>query len=102
MIGTSHTRQATLTRIGLSIVVASVAMFAALAALGAGSPLGLLLAVPPLYLVWVLLVDLRTLLNQRMRASDAYVRRPYYWAWIAGCLLPVLAWVLWLSNQRSS
>jgi hypothetical protein len=102
MIGTSQTRQATLVRIGLTVVVASAAMIVAVAALGAGSPVGFLLAIPPLYLVWVLLVDLRILLKQRMRASASYVRRPYYWAWIAGCLLPLVAWVVWLSSHRSS
>jgi hypothetical protein len=100
MIGSTSTLGSTLTRVALTSVVATAAMFMAVAAVGAGNPVGFLLALPGLYLVWVWLIDLIALVSHRFRASDVYVRRPYYWMWLASCAVPVLAWMVWLSSRQ--
>jgi hypothetical protein len=80
-------------------VFAPSALLLAVIALGAGSPLGFLLAVPALYLVWVLVVDLSCLLRSGFRASGSYRARPHYWLWVAGGMLPVLSWLAWVSRH---
>jgi hypothetical protein len=100
MIGSTSTLGSTLTRVALTTVVATAGMFMAAAAVGAGNPVGLLLTVPPLYLIWVWLIDLTALVRHRFRTSDVYVRRPDYWVWLASCAVPVLVWVVWLSSRQ--
>ena len=95
MIVGSNTRSATLARLVLTTIFASFALFVAVAAVGAGNPIGLVLAVPPTYLLWIWLVDLAALVKNRGTSSLSYVARPYYAAWLASCALPVGAWLLW-------
>lgn len=99
MIACANTRGSTLARLVLTTVFATAAMFVAVVGLGAGSPVGFLLAVPPLYLAWVWLVDSTALVRRGFRASGGYLNRPYYWLWIAGCAVPVLLWLVWISTR---
>ena len=92
-------RASALTRTVCTLAFGSCALVLAVIALGAGSPVGLLLAVPPLYLMWVMLLDLGKLIRLRFQDSDSYAARPYYWLWMAFCVLPVIAWVVWVAGR---
>jgi hypothetical protein len=99
MIVRAGTRRSTLTRVVLTPVFGTAALFLAIAAMGVGSPIGFLLAVPPIYLAWVWLLDLGGVLRNRFRTSESYVARPHYWWWIASCAGPVVAWLIWASSH---
>jgi hypothetical protein len=97
MTAVTATRGSTLARLALMTIFASAALMLAVAALGAASPFGFLVTVPPLYLMWVWVIDVSALLRNRSRSSKSYVARPHYWLWIAGCALPIAAWTAWAS-----
>lgn len=99
MIARGRNRASALTRTACTLAFGSCAPVLAVVALGAGSPVGLLLAVPPLYLTWVLLLDLNKLVRLRFQDSESYDVRPYYWLWLACCVLPVIAWVVWVAGR---
>jgi hypothetical protein len=99
MTAGANTHRSTLIRIGLTAVFGPTALLIAIATAGAGSPVGFLLAIPPIYLAWVWLVDLGVLLRNTFRATDSYVARPHYGWWIASCAGPVIAWLIWASSH---
>ena len=84
-------RRATAQRIVLGLIAVPLGMFFAVSIAGAGNwPLGGLVAIPSLYLVGVLLLDVRTVL------TEGYRTRPRYLAWWALAVLPALSWLIWL------
>jgi len=79
-------------RLVLTTLVASAGLMLAVVALGAASPVGFLLAMSPLYLLWTWIVDVNALLRSTFRSSESYVARPHYWLWVTSCALPLGAW----------
>ncbi len=92
-------RRATIFRIPVSLFCIVMGSILTVAALGSGTPAGLLLAVPPSYLLWVLVSDLYVLARGSLQSSASYTRRPLYWASLGGSLIPFLAWVVWLLSR---
>lgn len=91
-----NTLAASVVRLGLSMVVAPPTAFLAIMALGSGSlPLGIVIAVPFLALVWFWLADLVAVAQRRYR------ERPSYAWWLAGCVALCCLWAAWaLSNEQ--
>lgn len=93
----ANTRNAALVRSAMTTLIATAALFTSIAALGAGNPVGIVLVIPPLYLLWVWTVDVTMLVQHRFQSTGSYASRPYYLVWMLGCALPVAAWSAWLS-----
>jgi hypothetical protein len=93
---TSSSKRATLTRIALSAVLVLPIGFVGL--LYAGSGVGFPLAVPALYLLWVLGADAVALVRAE-QGKDVYRARPAYkWFVVAGVLV-VAMWVGFMVAQ---
>ena len=91
MRGTEASKQAALLRLGLTPLLSAPALFAALIFLGAGSPVGLLFAIPPFLLLWIWCVDAVSLLAKRPLVK---ARPRYYWL-AAACIVPCAAFWIW-------
>lgn len=89
----SDTRRATLTRVATTAVLGFPIGFVGLL-YGASGPVGLLFAVPALYLLWSLVADLMALLRGTYRS-----RRAYKWFLLAGSLV-VLMWIGYRVHAR--
>jgi hypothetical protein len=83
-------------RICLGAVAAPLAVLLSLLVLGSGNPFGALIAVPPVYLSWIWIVDARALFRSiRSGSTQTYARRPWFLFWLGTCALPVIAHIVW-------
>jgi hypothetical protein len=89
----SASRRATLTRLALTCVLGVPIGFVGLL-YGASGPVGMLFAIPSLYLLWVLGADTVSLARSA-QGAHAYRARPWYkWLLLAGLLVVVMWFVL--------
>ena len=88
------TRRAAVSRAALTALVVPLGLLLAIAAAGAGSPAGFALAVAPLYLLWVWLVDVVALVRG-LRGRVAFAPRPRFVLWVTACVVPVFAYLIW-------
>jgi hypothetical protein len=93
----SASRRATLTRLALTCVLGVPIGFVGLLYAGSG-PVGMLFALPALYMVWVLGADALALARSS-QGAEAYRARPAYkWFTAAGVLVAVM-WVGFMVAQ---
>ena len=83
-------------RVCLGAVAAPLAVLLSLLVLGSGNPVGAVIAVPPVYLSWIWIVDALALVRSfQPRSTQKYARRPWFLFWLGACALPVIAHILW-------
>lgn len=83
-------------RVCLGAVAAPLALLLSLLVLGSGNPFGALIAVPPVYLSWIWIVDALALVRSfRTGSTQRYAGRPWFLFWLGACAFPVIAHILW-------
>lgn len=87
-------RRAAVLRAAVVSAVAPLGLLLAVAATGAGNPAGFVLAIAPLHLLWVCVVDVIALFRG-LRSPVRFATRPRFVLWVTACALPVVAYVIW-------
>lgn len=90
-------KTAAVTRLVISPPIMIPAGIMALIWLGAASPVAPLIALPPICLGWIWLVDLFHVVRGS-HSLVTYKPRPWYFFLIAGCIVPMLAWAAYLQH----
>lgn len=96
-VSDAKSKRAVLLRVALTPLVSAPALVVAGAFVGAGSPVGLILAVPALCLGWIWCVDLYDLMAGLVAPRRLKKRPSYVWLAVA-CVVPFVAfwcWNLW-------